>query len=560
GVTGDAVLALARASRPTLILLGRTEIGESEPAWLQDLQTETGIKKALFERRRGVSPKEIEAACRNVLAGREIRTQLGRLQASGAKVFYYTLDVRDGAAVTRTLSEVRQRHGAIHGLIHGAGVLADRRIEDKSAEQFDLVYGTKVTGLRNMLAALAQEDLKLIALFSSYSARFGRIGQADYAAANEVLNKLAQFESRRRPNCRVISFNWGPWNGGMATPEIRKRFAQEAIGLIEPQAGADFFVRELCADNKGAVEVLAIAPFDNSASPDAKPPAPQVPESVAFSREVSVGALPFLESHVFNGRAVLPAALMVEWLAQAALHGNPGMAFHGLDNFKVLKGVVLDAGQSISVSLCTATARQQDALHLVPVRMTSLRDGREILHAQADVLLTTEKLPTAPAAAVVDIPGGGFADPYALGVLFHGVALQGIERVEAIAERGVAALLKAASAPIKWMTHPLRGTWIADPLALDSAFQMMILWSTAHRGAPSLPSALRSYRQFVSVFPKGGSRAVVAVAIGISAIATATIQFFDRQGNLLASAEGCEFVMDAALHEAFRLNRLGLEK
>ena len=51
---------------------------------------------------------------------------------------------------------------------------------------------------------------------------------------------------------------------------------------------------------------------------------------------------------------MLPAALMVEWLAQAALHGNPGMAFHGLDNFKVLKGIVLEARQSVAVSLRTA--------------------------------------------------------------------------------------------------------------------------------------------------------------------------------------------------------------
>jgi hypothetical protein len=192
--------------------------------------------------------------------------------------------------------------------------------------------------------------------------------------------------------------------------------------------------------------------------------------------------------------------------------------------------------------------------------MTSVANGREILHASADVLLTTDNLPAAPEAAVVDIHGGGYADAYSLGVLFHGAALHGIERVEGIAERGVAAVLKAASAPIKWMTHPLRGTWIADPLALDSAFQLMILWSTAHRGAPSLPSALGRYRQFVSVFPKGGCRAVVAVALGISAIAVATIQFFDRQGNLLASAEDCEFVMDAALRDAFRLNQLGTEK
>jgi hypothetical protein len=345
---------------------------------------------------------------------------------------------------------------------------------------------------------------------------------------------------------------------------VRKLFEQEGIGLIEPAAGAEFLVRELAAAGKGAVEVLALAP-SRTIEPAVPTEHVSAGDSVAFVREVSVEALPFLESHVFNGRAVLPAALMVEWLAQAALHGNPGMAFHGLDNFKVLKGIVLEARQSVAVSLRTAAATRRDKLHVVPVRMTSRAGSEqgqagEILHAQADVLLTTDNLPAAPEPAVIDIPGGGFADAYSLGVLFHGAALHGIERVEAIAEKGVAAMLKAASAPIKWMTHPLRGTWIADPLALDSAFQMMILWSTAHRGAPSLPSALGSYRQFVSVFPKGGCRAVIAVALGISAIAVATIQFFDRQGNLLASAEGCEFVMDAALRDAFRLNRLGLEK
>jgi len=191
--------------------------------------------------------------------------------------------------------------------------------------------------------------------------------------------------------------------------------------------------------------------------------------------------------------------------------------------------------------------------------MISHAGGREILHAQTDVLLTEEKLPEAPAAEVVDISGGAIADAYSLGVLFHGAALHGIECVEVCAERGVAALVKAASAPIKWMRYPLRGTWIADPLALDSAFQMMILWSAAHRGGPSLPSALARYRQFVGAFPKGGCRAVIGVAIGISAIAVATIQFLDRQGNVLASAEGCEFVVDAGLRDAFRLNRLKLE-
>ena len=328
---------------------------------------------------------------------------------------------------------------------------------------------------------------------------------------------------------------------------------------------------------RGAVEVLALAPANEVLAPAMATAASMsitpagkttsvnamiLPRAnLAFEREVSVAALPFLESHVINGRAVLPAALMVEWLAQAALHGNPGMRFHGLDDFKVLKGVVLDAGQSVTVRLLAGRGTSRNGLHVVPVQMTaSVQAGeREVLHAQADVLLTEEKLPKAPAADVVDMSGGEIADAYSLGVLFHGVALHGIERVEVCAEKGVAALLKAASAPIKWMRNPLRGTWIADPLALDSAFQMMILWSAAHRGGPSLPSALGRYRQFVGAFPKSGCRAVIGVALGISAIAVASIQFLDRQGNLLASAEGCEFVVDAGLRDAFRLNQLKLD-
>src|SRR4029079_10171910 len=170
----------------------------------------------------------------------------------------------------------------------------------------------------------------------------------------------------------------------------------EGIGLIEPAAGAAFLVREICAANEGATEVLALAPGKGTGAAPGQRKAAAPEETVAFVREVSVDALPCLESHVFNGRAVLPAALMVEWLAQAALHGNPGMAFHGLDNFKVLKGLVLEARQSVSVSLRTAPAKRRDNLHVVPVRMTSTANGRDILHAQADVLLTTENLPTAP--------------------------------------------------------------------------------------------------------------------------------------------------------------------
>src|SRR5439155_2586530 len=141
--------------------------------------------------------------------------------------------------------------------VHGAGILADRRIEDLTADDFDRVYSTKVEGLRNLLDMLAHEELKALVLFSSTTGRFGRVGQLAYAAANEVLNKTAQVEARRRPGCRVVAVNWGPWDGGMVTPGLRKQFESEGVGLIPLHDGAVFVVQELNAAGK-AVEVIAL--------------------------------------------------------------------------------------------------------------------------------------------------------------------------------------------------------------------------------------------------------------------------------------------------------------
>ena len=61
-------------------------------------------------------------------------------------------------------------------------------------------------------------------LFSSSTARFGRSGQVAYAAANEALNKWAQQQSVRLPHCRVVSYNWGPWAGGMVNDSLKRGF------------------------------------------------------------------------------------------------------------------------------------------------------------------------------------------------------------------------------------------------------------------------------------------------------------------------------------------------
>src|SRR5262249_1046871 len=162
-----------------------------------------------------------------VLAGREIRGTLDRIATAGGRATYSSVDVRDATAVAKVIADARRTAGPITGVIHGAGILADRKIEDQTIEQFEGVYPTNVRGLRALLAATEHDPLKLLALFSSSTGRFGRAGQAAYAAANEALNKFAQCEARRRPGCRLVAVNWGPWQGGMVTPTLRRVFAAE---------------------------------------------------------------------------------------------------------------------------------------------------------------------------------------------------------------------------------------------------------------------------------------------------------------------------------------------
>ncbi len=572
GVTAEVAVALASAFAPTLVLIGRSPAPSAEPAWLIPLTEEAAIKRALVAQAAGpTAPKEIGEQFDRWMANRAILHNIKRMETAGARVVYRSVDVRDARSVEATVAQVRLECGPIRGLIHGAGVLADRLIEAKTLDQFQKVYATKVSGLRSLLENLGEDDLRVLILFSSSTARFGRKGQADYAVANEVLNKLAQHEARRRSGCRVVAVNWGPWDGGMVTPQLRQLFEKEAVGLIPLPAGADLLVRELSQQADGAAEVVILAGPAPCASADRPDERRQtvttealemtVPDLVcAFERTIDLDQHPFLKAHVLDGRAVLPLAMSAEWLAHGAMHGNPGLAFHGLQSLRVLKGVILEDGRPCVLRVLTGTASKKGGLYHVPVEMRGLGAEHEILHARAEILLTAQ-LPE-PEEYLENIavrPYRRSARELYHEFLFHGTALQGIERVDSCSEEGIIAAVKSAPAPAAWIKQPLRGNWLADPLALDCAFQMMILWCFEHYGTGSLPCFVGRYRQFRRAFPREGVRVAARVKRHDRQHAFADITFLDKAGQMIAVMEDYECILDAALQQRFRHNRLAAE-
>ena len=545
GVTAEAAAALAASCGAALAVLGRSPLPAAEEPWLAACRSEADIKRTLVTR--GLAPKAAGEQCAKILAAREIRAQLNRFEAAGSKAAYYSADIRDAVAVAEALARVKKELGPVRGLVHGAGVLADKFILDKTDAQFDSVFDTKVGGLRVLLEALDLSKLKAVALYSSSTARFGRSGQCDYAMANEVLNKTARLLARRLPDCRVTSLNWGPWDGGMVNDGLKALFAKEGVGVIGLEEGGKFLVNELSLQD-GPAEVVVVARPKAAASPD-KPAAGGT--NKAFEIGVSVEDCPFLRSHVINGKAVVPTAVIAEWLAHAALHGNPGLNFHGFDDLKIYKGILLSGG-TYKVSALAGKAAKKDGLFRVAAE---LRGPGGELHAGAEVILAAN-LPKAGAPAP-DFPiktyAGGLEKAYGE-VLFHGEDMRFITSVAGVSDKGIVFDAAPSLPPASWMRHAPRDRWLADPAALDAAFQALILWTYENSGACSLPNSAASYRQYAA-FPGNGVKVAARVTRSAEHSCSADIDFIDG-GALVARMTGYECTVDKSLNAAFRRKEL----
>jgi phthiocerol/phenolphthiocerol synthesis type-I polyketide synthase E len=225
---------LARRARARLALLGRTEIPEHHawPAWVAEHAEDDATTARI---------RQIQA-----------------LEALGAEVLVLRADVADPDQVAHALGRIRERFGALHGVIHAAGVPAGGLIQVKELASVTDVLRPKVQGTlvldRLLYAEHAEphhaEPLDFFVLCSSRTATTGDVGQVDHAAANAFLEAFAE---RRAQEGRagVIALAWDTWAevgqavttaipGGME--DVRARLLAHAI---RPAEGPEVFERVL---------------------------------------------------------------------------------------------------------------------------------------------------------------------------------------------------------------------------------------------------------------------------------------------------------------------------
>ncbi|MDR1395369.1 MAG: SDR family NAD(P)-dependent oxidoreductase, partial [Deltaproteobacteria bacterium] len=264
GVTAAVLAEMSRLLKPRLVILGRTPLGPDEPLWLREQLTEAAVNAALMARSdKNLSPRDLSERTKLILAAREIKRNLAALRETAPEVHYISGDFTKPQVIDSTARQIRARCGPVRGFIHGAGILADHPILGKNHEDFARVYATKTQMAAHLLEAFQTDPLKLVVFFSSSTARFGRQGQSDYAAGNEVLNKTAWELSALHPHTRVLAVNWGPWAGGMVTESLAGQFQGEGVGLIGLKEGAETFVRLIRSPVGDPAEVVVLGQGTN---------------------------------------------------------------------------------------------------------------------------------------------------------------------------------------------------------------------------------------------------------------------------------------------------------
>ena len=532
GVTAASVLAWAKETQARHVLLGRTPLSP-EPACCAGLTQDAALKRALLAdaqaQGRTLGPKDLGRRVRGVLAAREIRATLAALEAVGAEGRYLAVDVTDGPALTTALEGVRAEWGPIRAIVHGAGVLADRHIAEKTDAEFDRVFDTKVDGLRALLTATTDDPLRLLCLFSSVSARCGNNGQSDYAMANEVLNKVARVEVHRRGDVLVKSLGWGPWKGGMVDATLEAHFARLGVPMIPLDVGGGMLADELHGAQPGDVEVV----LGGEPKADALLFAGTEGRSLTMDLHLDRTTHPYLGGHEIAGTVVVPVVFALDWLSRLAAAFEPGLEVGAVRALKVLRGIRLRGFDTGGDRLRVSCRRDPESAGTVLDLDLSDASGRPMYRAQVEMVAAGAALDGGRPEVRLD---AWDAHPvYDGDVLFHGADFQVIEQMDGISEAGASARLRGLRAS-GWKPDG----WRLDVAALDGALQLALLWGKQVTGGGSLPTSIAEVRMSKAPVPEGPIQCIVVGRESSRSRTLSDIVLLDDAGVRFAELRGVE--------------------
>lgn len=302
GAVGRALTqALARLGGVHLALLGRSPLDSAGAAWLHELN-----------------------------------------RAGAASADYWQADCCEPAQLQGALAAIRDRFGAINGVIHCAGVLQDGFFVRQEPADWTPVLRTKAYGAQLLDQATAADRLKLFMVCSSLAGVYGNVGQGIYALANAWLDR---FVTAREQRCRSgerqgrsLSIAWPLWQTeqGMQAPEsVRQWLGRNGLALLAEAQGQATFLSALALAQPVVVPVCgqreAIARMFQVVETRPAAPAPVATPAAAAIPAPTAGTPSYLLDYLARQLSAVTATALERIDPDAALE------VFGLDSILVME-------------------------------------------------------------------------------------------------------------------------------------------------------------------------------------------------------------------------------
>ncbi|GCE31287.1 hypothetical protein KDA_67710 [Dictyobacter alpinus] len=171
--------------------------------------------------------------------------QLQAIEAAGGEVLVLKADVSNVEQMRAAIQHSQQRFGALHGVLHAAGVTDPRAFKatlEIGRQECETHFQPKVYGLYALEEVLQDQELDFCLLFSSISVVLGGLAFSAYVAGNAFMDAFAH-KHNMTTDQPWLCVNWDTWQV--------KENAHGALGatvadyVMSPPEGAEALTRVL---------------------------------------------------------------------------------------------------------------------------------------------------------------------------------------------------------------------------------------------------------------------------------------------------------------------------
>jgi len=271
----------------------------------------------------------------------------------------------------------------------------------------------------------------------------------------------------------------------MVSPEVQRQFEARGVPLIDVATGCSALLDELRVGAAGEAEVVI-----GTAPPAAMLAAAGEVTAARPGRLEVVRALDperdrYLADHCLDGKPVLPFAAAMELMAETAAAAGPALLHGEMSEIRLFKGVTVD-GDVPRVRVVAEPLPDHGAEVTITDAATGRPCYRSVVRPAASAMPSPEPLDgLEPFPMTV-------ADAYRE-LLFHGPLFQGIQEIDGLDERGASATLRG-SEPADCLRDAGRAAWLLDPVLVDSALQVQVLWARLQWDVTLLPADIGAAR------------------------------------------------------------------